>query len=392
MRLQEGTPESVGMSRERLKHVADLAQGWVAQGIHPGMVVLAARRGTIVLHETFGCLTSDADPPAMPRDAIFPLTSLSKPLTVTAAMVLVEEGLLGPNRPVSEYIPEFVGEGKDKVMVHHLMTHTSGLTEEEVDVQIEKKKQSSVEIPPPHQTQHTDIHERLYLGYDTPLAYSPGAEQRYCNYGIELIGEIVRRISCKSLADFSREKLFEPLGMKDTSFSVPKAVRHRIAKRPPDTPLSWIDGEKFQDTPWAYCGAYSTAMDMAVLGQMYLNGGIYDETRVLSPVTVAEMTRNQIPGVASRFVDEVFPEAGMGFSWFVRENKKAVAYGETLQSSKTFCHGGAGGVFIWMDPVHEIVGCYFSVDRNPITLAEAYKYSRADLFINAVTASIVELD
>lgn len=172
MRLQEGIPEKVGMSAERLRHVADLAESWVAQGVHPGLVVLAARRGKIVLHESFGRLTSEPDAPPMPRDAIFPLTSLSKPVTATAAMILVEEGRLGPNRPVSLYIPEFVGEGKDKVMVHHLLTHTSGLTEEDVDPQVEKKK-GSVEVPPPDGNQHADIHERLYAGFDTPLTYTP---------------------------------------------------------------------------------------------------------------------------------------------------------------------------------------------------------------------------
>jgi CubicO group peptidase (beta-lactamase class C family) len=380
------------MSAQRLRHVADLAEGWVAQGMHPGIVVLAARRGEIVLHEAFGRLTSEADSPPMPRDAIFPLTSLSKPLTATAAMILVEEGRLGPNRPVSLYIPEFTGEGKDKVMVHHLLTHTSGLTEEDVDAHIEKKKQDSVDVPPPEGSQHVDIHERLFLGYDTPLTYTSGTEQRYCNFGAELLGEVVRRISGKGLAEFARERLFEPLGMKDSSFGVSETVRHRVVKRPADVPLAFIDSQEFQTTPWAYCGAYSTAMDMAVLGQMYLNGGVYNEARVLSPVTVAEMTRNQIPGVPAQFVDEFFPEAGTGFSWFIRENKKVAVYGETLQSSKTFCHGGAGGVFLWVDPVHEMVGCYFSVDLGPITIAESYRYWCADLFINAVTAAIVRLD
>ena len=390
-KLQRGTPESVGMSAQRLRHVADLAEGWVAQGIHPGLVVLAARRGKIVLHEAFGRLTSAADSPSMPLDAIFPLTSLTKPVTATAAMILLEEGLLGPNRPVSFYLPEFVGEGKENVMVHHLLTHTSGLTEEAVDAQVEKKKEASVEVPPLDETEHAGIHTRLWLGYDTPLAYSPGAEQRYCNFGFELLGEIVRRVSGKRFADFARERLFAPLGMNDSSYGLPEAVCHRVVKRPAEAPLAWIDNREFQATPWAYCGAFSTAPDMAVLGQMYLNGGSYGEARVLSPVTIAEMTRNQIPGIPARFVDEVFPEAATGFSWFVRENKKVVAYGETLQSSRTFCHGGAGGVFFWVDPAYEIFGCYFSVGLGPITVTDFYRYSRADLFINAVTAAVVDL-
>ena len=126
------------------------------------------------------------------------------------------------------------------------------------------------------------------------------------------------------------------------------------------------------------------------MGQMFLNRGIYGDARILSPVTVEAMTSNQVPGISSQFVDEYFPEAETGFSWFIRGNKKVAVYGEPLQSKSTFIHGGAGGIAMWVDPVQEIVGCYFSVDLGPITVSEIYKYSRADLFINAVTAAIVE--
>ena len=390
MKLRARRPEEVGMSAQRVRHVVDLAEGWVAQGVHPALVVLAARKGVIVLHEAFGHLTPEVSSPSLELDAIFPLTSLSKPVTATAAMILVEEGLLGPNRPVAAYIPEFTGEGKDKVMVHHLLTHTSGLTDENVNAHVEQKK-GSVEISPPDETQHPAVSEQLFLGYDTPLTFLPGTEQRYCTFAFELVGEIVRRVSGKSLNDFARERLFEPMGMKDTSYIVSEPASQRVVKRPVDGALAWIDGREFQETPWAALGAYSTAMDLAVFGQMFLNRGLYGDTRLLSPLTVAEMTRNQVPGISSRFVDEVFPEAGTGISWFIRENKKAVAYGETLQSSKTFVHSGAGGVLIWVDPIRDIVGCYFSVNMGPITIAETYRYWCADLFINAVMAAIVDV-
>ena len=146
MKLRPGTPEEVGMSAQRIQHVVDLAEGWVAQGITPALVVLVARKGVIVLHEAFGRLTPEEDSPPVQRDSIFSLTSLTKPLTAATAMVLVEDGLLGLNRPVSEYIPEFVGEGKDAVMVHHLLTHTSGLTDEDVWAHADRKR-GSVEIP-----------------------------------------------------------------------------------------------------------------------------------------------------------------------------------------------------------------------------------------------------
>jgi len=388
MKLRKGSPEEVGMSVERVNHIKDLAEGWVTQGIHPALVVLAVRKGVIVLHEAFGSLTQEENSPPLHLDAIFPLTSLSKPITATAAMILVEKGLLGLNRPVAQYIPEFTGEGKEKVMVHQLLTHTSGLTDE--DVKEHSENRTSIEIPAPHKTQDHGINKQLFLGYDTPLSYRPGSEQRYCTFGFELLGEIVRRVSGKSLNDFVSKNLFEPLEMKNTSYIVSEQDSHKVVKRPADGPLAFIDSREFQKTPLAALGVCSSAMDIAIMGQMFLNRGIYGDARILSPVTVEAMTSNQVPGISSQFVDEYFPEAGTGFSWFIRENKKVAIYGETLQSKNTFIHGGAGGVVMWVDPVQEIVGCYFSVDSGPVTVSESYLYSRADLFINAVTAAIVE--
>ena len=132
MQLRPGEPEEVGMSARRVRHVGQLAAGWVAQGITSALVILVARRGVVVLHEAFGRLTPDDNAPPVKRDTIYPLSSLTKPITATAAMLLVEDGLLGLQRPVSEYLPEFSGEGKQAVRVHHLLTHTSGLRDEDV--------------------------------------------------------------------------------------------------------------------------------------------------------------------------------------------------------------------------------------------------------------------
>jgi CubicO group peptidase (beta-lactamase class C family) len=114
--LRPGDPEEVGMSARQVRRVAGLAGGWVRQGITPALVVLAARKGVVVLHEAFGRLRPEADAPPLPLDAIYPLASITKPITATAVMCLVEDGLLGLNSPVQEYLPEFVGEGTDQVM------------------------------------------------------------------------------------------------------------------------------------------------------------------------------------------------------------------------------------------------------------------------------------
>ena len=409
MQLQPGTPQEAGLSAARIAHIAKLAANWVAQGVTPALVVLVARRGRIVLHEAFGRLTPAPAAPALPRDAIYPLSSLSKPVTATAVMILVEDGLVGLNRPVAEYIPEFVGEGKPAVLVHHLLTHTSGLREEDVNLHIDQKRLAGVQIPPPADTQHPKTNELLFLGYDTPLWKSPGVEMSYCSYGCDLLGEIVRRVSGQSLQAFARERIFAPLGMQDTWYSVPDLVRHRIVRRPPTAPYAgpespgwenlsvypvrgplsaWtpgIDSREWEELPSGAGGVYSTALDMAKFGQMFLNRGRYGETRILSPAAVEAMTRNQIPGISAQNSDQFLPEAGWGFCWDIHGQKKAL-YDGTLHSPHAFAHGGGGGVLLWVDPLYEIVGIYFSVVlRN--TPGSEHEWM-GDLFMNAVTAAV----
>jgi CubicO group peptidase (beta-lactamase class C family) len=382
MKLRPGNPGTVGMSAQRVRHIVDLAAGWVAEGITPALVVLVARKGVIVLHEAFGRLGPEQDSPPLELDTLFPLMSLTKPITATAIMLLVEDGLLGLNRPVRWYLPEFSGEGKDAVMVHHLLTHTSGLRREEVEAHAEGKG-GSVQVPPPDETQHPLVHRYLFPRYDAPLWKPPGVEMSYCSYGYKLLGEIVRRVSGISLAGYCREQIFGPLGMTDTHYIVPDSVSHRVVRRAADDPVAaGLEAHRVAETPWAMGGAYSTAMDLAVFGQMFLNGGAYGDARILSPASVKEMTRNQIQGISAQRKDEFFPEASWGLGWDAVGCKRSSYYG-TLRSTRTFLHGGSGGVYLWVDPVYEIVGAYFSV--------QATEQWYADLFVNAVTAAIVRL-
>jgi CubicO group peptidase (beta-lactamase class C family) len=366
----------------------------VAQGITSALVILVARRGVIVLHEAFGRLTPDEDSPLLTRDTIYPMSSITKSITATAIMILVEEGLLGLNRPVSDYIPEFRGDGKPAVMVHHLLTHTSGLRDEDVDAHAEKQRGSAA-IPPSETTQHPVIHEHLFLRYDAPLWKPPGVEMSYGNYGYNLLGEIVRRVSGKALADFARERIFAPLGMEDTSYIVPDSVKYRIVKRPANAPFATMPAPRYglgtrehQEIPLASSGVYSTAMDMAIFGQLFLNRGRYGDVRILSPASVAEMTRDQIPGISAVYFDAVFPEASWGLGWEVHGNRKAMYYDGTLKSPAAFGHGGIGSVYMWVDPVYDIVGVYFSVTLELLDTVRPIWC--ADLFQNAVTAAVVD--
>ena len=124
--LRYGSPSEAGMLPERIDRVRDLAAGWIKQGYTPALSVLVARRGVIVLHEGFGVLGPQEGAPPLPRDAVFPVMSVTKSITGTLLMCLVEDGLVGVNRPAAEYLPEFTGKWKDQVLVHHLLTHCWG--------------------------------------------------------------------------------------------------------------------------------------------------------------------------------------------------------------------------------------------------------------------------
>ena len=397
-KLRPGTPQEAGMSPQRVQHVADLAKGWVEQGVTPALVVLVARRGLVVLHKAFGRLGPEEDAPPLERDALFPIASLTKPITAAAGMILVEDGLLGLNRPVSWYIPEFVGPGKESVMVHHLLTHTSGLRDVEAkffDLNAFAEKRGS--IPPCDETEHPVLHQHLALRYDAPLWKPPGTEMSYCSFGYELVGEIVRRASGMSLASFCQERIFQPLGMADTAYILPKSTRHRLVRRVPDAPGADMLSVELLELPLASGGAVSTAMDMAVFGQTFLNRGTYGEARLLCPASVAEMTRNQIPGIRAEYEGQVFPEASWGYGWSTREGKNSVAYAEPLQSQRAFSHSGLGGVFLWVDPAYDLVGACFSVLSHggvpdqvlvPERFGDQELMGRPDLFVNAVTAAI----
>jgi CubicO group peptidase (beta-lactamase class C family) len=387
MRLRAGKPEEVGVSAGRVIKVLEKAQGWVDEGIHPSLVILAARRGVIFLHEALGSLGTEDPSCPTELNTIFPLASISKLFTATAAMILVEEGLLGLNRPVADYLPEFAGEEKTGVMIRHLMTHTSGIREEDV---IGRIKEAGVkwEDPFPFYWLVDNFETYLSLIYKTSFSLAPDTLMTYADTNFDILGEIIQRVSGMSLANYFQDKIFQPLGMKNSCFTVPKKMRQFVVTRP-DTAPAYDFSHHAMDIPLGSMGVFSSAMDMAIFGQMFLNGGIYGNSRILSRSSTKAMTSNQIPGIEGQIRDEIFPEAEWGLGWSVHVNGKSWAYDEILLSQNAFCHGGAGGVFLWVDPVYEIVAVFFSVYVE--ILENERPNACTDLFINAVLSSIIEL-
>ena len=329
--LRYGTAEEAGMLPDRLDIAKQLTEKWVDQDILNSAVVLVARHGVIVLHEAFGKINYKPDSPPAELDTLYLMASLGKPVIATALMCLVEDGLIRLDDPVVDYIPEFIGEGKDKVLVKQLLTHTSGISDEDFNKHAESKR-GKVEIPPCEPTQHPKINENLFLRYDAPLSYATGKEMRYSSWGYSLIGEIVRRISGKPLDSFIEERIFDKLGMKDSHWRTPNHVMNRVARR--SVKLIGENEEEFIPLCFA-----TTTMDMAIFMQMFVNKGIYSENRILCSSSVFEMTRNQIPGIGARYGDEIFPEANWSYGWGM--SRQWFDEG-VMHSPKAFGHGGWG--------------------------------------------------
>lgn len=379
--LHEGQPEQAGMRSERIRYLENSVQQWVSDGATPAAAMLVARKGLIVSHNAYGPLTPEEGAPPLATDSLFPLASLTKPLTATCILILVEDGKLDLFDPVSRFIPEFAGEGKEAVNLHHLLTHTSGLRPDDVRDHTVKQEEAGVTVPEPEATAHPHLHKHLLLGCGTPLWKPPGTEMRYLDYGYGLLGEIVRRVSGQSLQQFAEERIFAPLGMNDTFYTVPDAWFHRAVRR-----SEHLIGGKWFGMPDALRypspsgGAYSTVRDMAVFGQMFMNGGRYGDARILSPITVREMTKNQIPGVPATSNGLTFREGSWGYGWNVRSMKQDDS--GCLRSERAFDHGGAGGVRLLIEPDYDVLWAYFPIVTDKL-------YTR-NLFHNMVMSAVEE--
>jgi CubicO group peptidase (beta-lactamase class C family) len=398
MELRPGTPEDAGMDPERVERLRKLCASWVPKN-HQAIVVAVARRGVLFLHEAWGRLRPGPDASVVTTDAIFPLASITKPFTATCAMILVEDGLLEVNRQVKYYIPEFRGDNKAAVCVRHLLTHTSGLDDFAIFGHIEAQKRTR-RIPDPEPTEHPLVSRFLHSIYDAPLAYPVGQKHLYCNFNYELVGEVVRRVSGKSLADFARERIFAPLGLKSTDYVLPPELRPRVVKRPPDAsggdafPLLFgqhMNSEDWLTTPWGCGGVCGTARELGVFGQMFLNGGAYGDARILSRSAVDLMRRNHTPGIRGEISGILSDEVSVGYGWFPQEATKVPIINSCLAASASYSHLGYGVSVLFVDPANEMVAAFLAVSvewQPPGLTALDLPDWRGDLFLNALTAAV----
>lgn len=384
MELRFGKPEEVGMSSDRIAKLEELQKYWVEKGVAPIMITLIARKGVIVSYKCF--VDPDYNREYGPYDinTIFQLASISKAFTATSAMILNEEGKISMQWAVEDYIPEYKGENKEKVQLHNLLTHTTGLDDEKL-WEIINNPDFKIDMSKCPQGMDPFYYKYLNGIYAAPLKALPGAEMSYSGTGFELMSEIIRRETGMNIQEFANDRIFEPLGMKDTFYTVPDDMIKRVAKHPSNAPFpNFTNYEKLKSI-WASGSLCSTAMDMAKFCQMLLNGGFYGKQRIMSKASINKMTSNNIPGVAARYGEELFDEASWGLGWNVSGNKHD--YTGTLRSERTYSHSGCGNTLMLVDPENELIAINLQITMKRIN-GRAFMYFQH--FTDCAIASIEE--
>jgi CubicO group peptidase (beta-lactamase class C family) len=368
-------PEQVGFSSQRLQRLDTAMQQKVDDEQFAGIVTVLARHGKVVEFKTYG-KKNLATGALMEKDTIFRIYSMTKPVTGAAMMMLYEEGKWQPDDPISKYIPEFanlkVFKGVDNSgepvledpvrppTMLQLMTHTAGFTYGSGSDLVDKMYHDQ-------QVLHSaTLQEMINKLAKLPLLYQPGTRWVY-SISVDIQGYLVEKLSGKSLPDFMRERIFEPLGMKDTGFCVPKekmdrlATLYRVSDKNEWTPASpendlAPDLSKPPSMPNGGGGLLATAQDYLRFAQMLLNGGQLDGVRLLAPPTVKLMTSNHLPdklmtGEFGVGLQRMRPGMGFGFDIAVFGDP---AQAGDITGKGTFLWDGAAGTWFWIDPADDM--------------------------------------
>jgi CubicO group peptidase (beta-lactamase class C family) len=388
-------PEQVGLSSERLKRVHDLIERRIETRDISGAVTLVARKGQTAYLDAQGLMDVETNKP-MTKDAIFRIASMTKPVVGVAILMMMEEGKVRLTDPVSRFIPEFKelkvavaqpGPGQAagtrgapprfytvpaerEITIKDLLTHTSGL----VSGTISTAEAGKIQRKPGDTL--ADYIPRLS---QVPLEFQPGSRWTYSpGAGFDTLGRIVEIVSGQSLDQFVKQRIFEPLGMKDTFFNIGEPQKSRVVtmyqkvgatlqKSPnqPATPTTYYSGSG---------GLSSTADDYVKFAQMLVNGGQLNGKRLLSPRSVELM--------GSPFAPDTLPGRARGEAWglSVRVIVDAVARG-TYLSNGSFGWQGAFGTHFWVDPKEKLVGILMVQTSNQEMIRD---------FENAVLQSVVE--
>lgn len=340
---------------EKQSKITQAMQVFVNEQKMAGAVTLVIRNGEMLAFDAVGYRDIELQSP-MQKNTIFRIASMTKPFVAVAVMMLKEDGKLGLDDPVEKYLPEFknmwlkvedkaqmegnregeqilLGKPARPITIRDVLTHTHGLARIPSNVKLES------------------IRENALLASQLPLDFEPGSGWRYGGEGINTAARIVEVISGKTYSDFLKEKIFEPLGLKDTYFKFREEEADRVAS-------VYIPGEDGGLMPMVYLhkrpyfnpagGLFSTASDLGVFMQCILDGGIHGNNRILAEESVKEMTRIQTGEIKCGFTEGM----SFGLAFAVVKDPQGVT---GMLNPGTFGHGGAFGTQFWTDPVNRTI-------------------------------------
>ncbi len=370
--LSPAKPEDLGFSSERLERITKIFREDAAHGIAPGFVLLIARHGKVAYFESVGMLDPETKAP-MTGDAIFRIYSMTKPITQVAAMMLYEEGRITLDEPIAKYLPQFkdVKVGIEKadpaggpptlellpaqrpILIHDLMRHTSGLTYGYFGDLLVKKAYNDAGLTK-GDFDSAEFADRLAK---LPLAFQPGTTWDY-GHSTDILGRLIETVSGQTLYRFEKERLLDPLEMKDTSFYVTDPTKQsRVAEPFKDDRTIGINAE-FNDPrvagKWEAGGhgMVSTATGFARFLQMLLSGGALDGKQYLGPKTIAYMTADHLGNV---IVPGPYylpgPGYGFGLGFAVRMDQ---GVSPRMGNPGEYVWGGVGGTYFWVDPRQDL--------------------------------------
>ena len=409
--LPQASPESVGMSTERLGKLTSIFQQEVADKKLPGAVIMVARKGKLVYSQAFGSLNNAANG-AMKQDSIFRIYSMTKPLVSTALMMLVEDGKVQLTDPVSKFLPSFkapmvsvptfdpVFNGVSYKLVaanreptiQDLLRHTSGIAYGELTKNT-LVRDAYIKAGVFKPTLDYDARELSAAAMadglgKAPLAQQPGTYWEY-SLSVDVQGRVIEAVSGKRLSDFMQERMFGPLKMQDSAFSVPGNKMDRLAEPFPKDPATGVDNKlidvsKTPGNDSGGAGAVSTAGDYLRYCQAMLNGGQLDGARILSRSTVGLMASDHLGSAISTVVNPGMlllgtPGYTFGLGFLVRQSDGLAGVHGTAGE---FMWAGYAGTYFWAEPKEQICAVYMT--QAPSPLRAYYRKAMKDLVSQAL--------
>ncbi len=374
--LTPAKPEDAGLSSERLSRIDQLINEHVTKKWIPGAVIIIIRNGKIVLHKSYGY--SDAEKQiTLKKDDIFRIASQTKAITSLAIMMLFEEGKFLLDEPISKYIPEFKNQkvlktfnekdstyttepAKNEITIRHLLTHTSGIDYASIGSKEFKSVYAKAGVPSGIGNDNMVLADKMKILGALPLRHNPGEQWTY-GLNTDVLGYLVEVLSGMSFDQFLRTRIFQPLGMNDTYFYLPKEKQSRLVRlyqskdgliaRVNETAYDGVnpnypalDGKYFSGG----AGLSSTVEDYAKFLQLFLNKGEFNGARLISRKTVELMLTNQLqPPITNQF--------GLGFGLETDKNDY-----QSIVSLGSFSWGGAFNTHYWADPKEKLIGLIFT--------------------------------